>query len=97
MRDERPGQPEDTRIALEGTTGQFRQLSVIAGWQVVADLTQLFVHDVKVVTSHSAAGVMAPSSRMALAIVRYEASSTRALSSTRGSSGRPACEVVVTA
>ena len=49
MRDERPGQPEDTRIALERSLGQLRQLAVIAGGQVVPDLPQLFVHDVEVV------------------------------------------------
>ncbi len=49
MGDERPGQPIDARIALEGTLGQLRQFSVIAGWQVVVDLAQLFVDDVIIV------------------------------------------------
>ena len=49
MGDERPGQPIDARIALEVTLSQLRQLSVKAGWQVVTDLAQLFVHNVVVV------------------------------------------------
>ena len=49
MGDERPGQPKDTRIALEVTLGQLWQLAVKAGGQVVTDLTQLFVHNVEIV------------------------------------------------
>src|SRR5207253_1164246 len=43
----------------------------------------------KLSTNHSAAGVIARSSRMALAIARYASRSTRPLSSTRGNSRRP--------
>src|ERR1039458_9686696 len=43
----------------------------------------------KLSTSHSAAGVIARSSRIARAIARYESNSTRPFSTTRGIRGRP--------
>ncbi len=43
----------------------------------------------KLSTNHSAAGVIARSSRMALAIARYPSRNTRPFASTRGSSERP--------
>jgi hypothetical protein len=49
MGDERPGQPKDTRIALERSRGQLRQLAVKARGQVVLDFAQLFVHNMEVV------------------------------------------------
>ena len=49
MRDERPGEPVDPRIARERTLGELGQLAIEAARQIVADLPQLFVHDVEVV------------------------------------------------
>src|SRR5258708_977224 len=50
----------------------------------------------KLSTNHSAAGVIARSSRMALAIARYASRSTRPLSSTRGNSRRPFSDSLMT-
>ena len=49
MRDKRPYQPVDARISFERPLGQLRELLVVAGWQVVTDLPELFVHDVEIV------------------------------------------------
>ena len=49
VRDEGPRQPEHARIAGQRTIGQLWQLPVIAGWQVVTDLTDLRFDDVIVV------------------------------------------------
>ena len=49
MRDERPGEPVDARVALERSVGQLGELAIEPGRQIVSDLPQLFVHDVKVV------------------------------------------------
>jgi hypothetical protein len=49
VRNERPGNPEDARIAPERSMGELGQFPVISGWQVVTNLTQLFVYDVKIV------------------------------------------------
>ena len=49
VRDERPGQAVDARIAREGALGELRELAVVARRQVVADLAELLVDDVEVV------------------------------------------------
>jgi hypothetical protein len=49
MRDESPGDAEDPRIAGERSVGQLRQLPVIAGRQIVADLADLLLDEVIVV------------------------------------------------
>jgi hypothetical protein len=49
MRDEGPGETEDAGVAGERAVGELRQLSVIAGRQVGADLADLLLDDVEVV------------------------------------------------
>jgi hypothetical protein len=49
VRDEGPGHAEDARIAGEGPAGELRQLAVVAGRQIVADLADLLVDQVEVV------------------------------------------------
>ena len=49
MGDERPGDAVHARVAGQRPLGQFGELAVKTGRQVVADLAQLFVHDVEVV------------------------------------------------
>ena len=49
VRDEGPGEAEHARIAGERARGQFRQLAVVAGRQVVADLADLLLDQVVVV------------------------------------------------
>ncbi len=49
VRNERPGDSVDARIAGERPLGQLGQLPIEPGRQVVADLAQLLVHDVEVV------------------------------------------------
>ena len=49
VRDVRPGEAEDPRIAREVAVGQLRKLAVVVGRQVVADLAELLVDDVEVV------------------------------------------------
>src|SRR5213078_162129 len=49
MRDERPGHPVDARITRERSVSQLGELAVEPGRQVVADLAQLFVHEMEVV------------------------------------------------
>ncbi len=49
MRDERPGNAEHPRIAGERPVGEFRQLAVVTGRQVVANLADLFFDEVIVV------------------------------------------------
>ena len=47
--DERPGNAEHTRITGKRTFAQFRQGAVIAGRQIVLDLANLLVDDIKIV------------------------------------------------
>src|SRR3990172_700888 len=49
MRDEGPGDAEDPRIAGERSVGELRQLPVVAGRQIVADLADLLLDEVVVV------------------------------------------------
>ena len=49
VRDEGPGEAEDARIAGERPVGELRQLAVVAGRQVVADLADLLLDEVVVV------------------------------------------------
>ena len=49
MGDEGPGETEDPRIAGERPLGQFRQLAIVAGRQVVANLADLLLDEVIVV------------------------------------------------
>src|SRR5512144_2505832 len=49
MGDERPDESVDTRIALKRSVGELRQLAVVTGRQVITDLTELFLHNVKIV------------------------------------------------
>jgi hypothetical protein len=49
MGDESPNEPEDTRITLKRSVGKLWQLAVVAGWQVVTDFSELFLHNVKIV------------------------------------------------
>ncbi len=49
MRDERPREAEDARIAGERAFCEFWQLAIVAGRQVVADLADLFLDEVIVV------------------------------------------------
>jgi hypothetical protein len=49
MGDVGPGQPVDPRIPRERPAGQLRELPVVVGRQVVADLPQLLIDDVEVV------------------------------------------------
>ena len=36
-----PGNPEDTGVSRERALGQLGQLAIIAGWQIITDLTYL--------------------------------------------------------
>ena len=49
VRDERPGQAEDARIALEGPFRELGQLAIEAAREIVADLADLLLDDVEVV------------------------------------------------
>jgi hypothetical protein len=49
VRNKRPSQAIDAGIALQVTLGQLRQFSIVAGWQVIVDLAQLFIDDVIIV------------------------------------------------
>ena len=49
VRDERPGEPVDARVAFERTVGELGQLTIESARQIVPDLPQLLVHDVEVV------------------------------------------------
>jgi hypothetical protein len=49
MRDEGPGDAEDPWIASQRSVGQLRQLTIVAGRQVVADLANLLFDEVIVV------------------------------------------------
>ena len=49
MRDEGPGHSEHARIAFEGPFRQLGQLAIEAAREIVADLANLFLGDVKVV------------------------------------------------
>ncbi len=49
MRDESPGEAEDARITLERPVGQFRQLAIEAAGEIIADLANLLLDNVKVV------------------------------------------------
>ena len=49
VRDVRPGEAEDARVAREMAVGELGQLAVVVRGQVVADLAELLVDDVEVV------------------------------------------------
>ena len=49
MGDEGPGKAEDPRIAGKRPVGQFRQLAIVAGRQIVPDLADLLLDEVIIV------------------------------------------------
>ena len=63
MGDQSPGKAEDPRIARKRPVGQFRQLAIVAGRQIVPDLANLLLDEVVVVEEplsrrHNAAAVL---------------------------------------
>lgn len=46
---ERPGDAEDARMAVQWPVRQFWQTAVEAGWKVTLDLANLFLNDVKII------------------------------------------------
>ena len=96
VRDEGPGDAVDTRIAGQGPLGQLGQLPIEPGGRSSRISRSCSSTTWKLSTSHSAAGTIARSSRMALAITRYDSRRTRPLSSTRGSNRRPRLDRVMT-